>query len=198
MSREDIYDHLAQVYLGKRRKVEEKKKKQFNAWLVLNIFIAVIIFTSVFYGFTAFFTRHSIALKKNIIFSLYSGPLTMEYNFKDAFTPSKSFALAIPSSVKAGAYESFQFSIRAKEEGSPGIIKVVFRNTRNEVSSYYVQNVGKSWQDIDIPLEKFYQITDWSTIVEVSFVLESWNVENKRGAVLIDEICFSGVKQPLS
>ncbi|HNV24355.1 MAG TPA: hypothetical protein PKH98_05640, partial [Candidatus Omnitrophota bacterium] len=162
------------------------------------IFIAVIIFTSVFYGFTAFFTRHGMTFKKNIIFSLYNGPLTMEYNFKDAFTPSKSFALAIPSTIQPGVYENFAFSIRAKEDGAPGIIKVVFRNAKNEVSSYYVQNVGKSWQEVNIPLEKFYQITDWSTIIDVSFVLESWNVENKRGAVLIDEICFSGVKEPLS
>ena len=31
MTRDEIYDHLAQVYLGKRGKVEEKKKQQFNS-----------------------------------------------------------------------------------------------------------------------------------------------------------------------
>ena len=195
MSREDIYDHLAQVYLGKRRKTEEKKKKQFNAWFVLNIFIAVIIFTSVFYGLTAFLTRNGLTLKKNIIFSIYNGPLSIEYNFKDAFTPSKAFSLEIPKTLKAGQYENFQFSIRAKEEGSPGIMKIVFKNTKNEESSYYIQNVGQKWQKVNVPLEKFYQITDWSNVTEVSFVLESWNVDSKRGVVLIDDVCFSGVEE---
>ncbi|MBF0522740.1 MAG: hypothetical protein HQL24_06765 [Candidatus Omnitrophica bacterium] len=195
MSREDIYDHLAQVYLGKRKKTEEKKKKQFSAWFVINIFTAVIIFASVFYGLTAFLTRNGLTLKKNIIFTVYSGPLKIDYNFKQSFTPSKTFSLSIPPTLNPGKYASFQFSIRGKDV-SPGIVKVVFKNKRNEIASYYVQQIGQKWQKVNIPLGKFYQITDWSTIVDVSFVLESWNVDSKEGAVLIDEICFAGIKNP--
>ena len=43
MNRDDIYDHLAQVYLGKRNKTEEKKKKQYSVWLLINIGITFII-----------------------------------------------------------------------------------------------------------------------------------------------------------
>ena len=50
MTRDDIYDHLAQVYLGKRKEADDKKKKQFSAWLFINIVITVIIFASIFDG----------------------------------------------------------------------------------------------------------------------------------------------------
>jgi hypothetical protein len=74
----------------------------------------------------------------------------------------------------------------------PGVVKVVIRNRRNEEASYYIQGVGLAWQEFAIPLEQFKQISDWSSLVDISFVLESWNVENKKGLVLVDNICFSG------
>ena len=37
MTRDEIYDHLAQVYLGKRKEAEPRKKKHFHAWLAINV-----------------------------------------------------------------------------------------------------------------------------------------------------------------
>lgn len=190
MTRDDIYDHLAQVYLGKRTKADEKKKQQFNAWLVINLFITVIIFTSAFYGLTAFLTHRNSALQSRVIYSLHNGPVRIDYNFADPFPPVKTFALDVPS-VDAAKYGKIKFSIRGKEEGVPGIVKIVVRNRRNEESAYYVQGVGLAWQEFSIPLEEFKQISDWSSLIDVSFVLESWNVENKKGLILVDNICFS-------
>ena len=191
MTREDIYDHLAQVYLGKRKEADHKKKKQLSAWLVINIVIMAIIFASAFYGLTAFLTQKRSNLKSNIVFALHNGPVRLEYDFKNSFAPVKSFALSI-SPVDATRYNKIQFSIRGKEEGTPGIVKVIFKNQRNESSSYYIQGVGLSWQDFSIPLSHFQEITDWANVTELSFVLESWNVNDKKGVVLIDDICFAG------
>ena len=85
MTRDDIYDHLAQVYLGKRTKKDIKKEKQFGAWLLINVLITVIIFTSAFYGLTAFLTQRNSHLQSRIIFSLHNGMVRMEYNFTDLF-----------------------------------------------------------------------------------------------------------------
>jgi len=93
--------------------------------------------------------------------------------------------------VDAAKYGKIQFSIRGKEEGVPGIVKVVVKNRINEEASYYVQGVGLQWQEFEIPLEEFKQITDWSNLTNISFVLESWNVDNKKGLILIDDVCFS-------
>ena len=191
MTREDIYDHLAQVYLGKRKEADYKKKKQFNAWLLINIVITVIIFAGSFYGLTAFLQQRHSSLKNNVIFALHNGPIRLEYNFEDPFPPDKTFSLSI-SQVDAAKYDKIQFSMRSKEEGTPGIVKVLFRNQKNEVSYYYVQGVGLDWKSYTIPLDEFKEITDWSTVTEVAFILESWNVEKKKGAVLIDDLSFAG------
>jgi hypothetical protein len=190
MTRDDIYDHLAQVYLGKRTKIDVKKERQFSAWLLINILITVIIFTSAFYGLTAFLTHRNADLQSRVIFSLHNGMVRIEYNFKDPFPPVKAFALDVPE-VDAGKYNKIQFSARGKEEGVPGIIKVVVKNQRGEEAAYYIQGVGLDWHEYTIPLEEFKQITDWASLTDISFVLESWNVDDKKGLVLIDHICFS-------
>ena len=191
MNRDDIYDHLAQVYLGKRTKVDEKRQRQFNAWLVINIFITFMIFASAFYGLAAFLTHGNSPLQSRVIYSLHKGPIRVEYNFSDSFPPVKIFSLEMPA-INAAKYGKIQFSIRGKEEGVPGVVKVVVKNRRKEEASYYIQGVGLSWKEFNIPLEEFKQITDWSSLTDVSFVLESWNVDNKRGLILIDNVCFSG------
>lgn len=190
MTRDDIYDHLAQVYLGKRRKEEEKRSKQFNAWLVINTAVTFIIFASAFYGLTAFLTRQGSFLEDRIIFSLHNGPIRFAYDFNQEYAPVKSFTIAVPD-MTAQKYEALSFTSRAREEGNPGILKVVVRNQRNETAAVYIRGIGDAWQEYHLPLADFEEITDWTTILDVSFVLESWNVEQKKGLVLIDNLNFS-------
>ncbi len=190
MTRDDIYDHLAQVYLGKRKEVDERKTRQFNAWLVINIAITFIVFASATYGLTAFLTNRSDFLDNRIIYALHQGKIRLEYNLFEPYAPVKTFALNVPS-IDASKYKSIQFSIRGKEEGTPGVVKIVVRNFKNESSSYYIQGVGLKWQDFDISLSEFQQITDWSNIIDVSFVLETWNVDKKKGIILIEDVSFS-------
>ncbi len=190
MTRDEIYDHLAQVYLGKREKLEEKKKETLNAWLVINIVITLIILTSTFYGLTAFLTNRPPIAKSAILFSLTNGPVKIVYNLNEPYPQIKSFALNVPS-VNASKYKNLSFSVRGLEEGYPGIIKVVVKNQKNETASIFVKDVRLKWQSLNIPFEEFAQITDWSNIKEVSFILEAWNSEKKQGIVIIDDVCFS-------
>ena len=191
MTRDDIYDHLAQVYLGKRNKIEEKKKKEFNAWLLINIFITIIIFISAFYGLTAFFTRQGTFLKNNIIFSLHNGPVRIEYNFQKSLLPVQSLDLSLLE-VDVTKYNKIHFSIRAKEEGSPGVIKVVLKNKREEKGVFYAKGISLGWKEFEIPFEEFKEITDWSSLKNLSFEVESWNADKSKGIVLINDIYFSG------
>jgi len=61
MTRDEIYDHLAKVYLGKRESVAPpvKPKKINRSLLVINIVITAVITISTVYGFTAFLTRRA-------------------------------------------------------------------------------------------------------------------------------------------
>ncbi len=190
MTRDEIYDHLAQVYLGKKNKVAEKKKQRFNAWLLINIMIAVIIFASVFYGLTAFLVHRSDSLQSRVIYALNNGPIRVNYNLKTPFPPVKTFSLSVPQ-INAGKYSRLQFDVRGMDEGYPGIIRIELRNQKNEVSSVVLQGVKSNWKHFSLSFDEFGQITDWSNISEVSFIIESWNAEKQRGEILIDGICFS-------
>ncbi|MFT5169745.1 MAG: hypothetical protein ACI9F2_001035 [Lysobacterales bacterium] len=191
MTRDEIYDHLAQVYLGKGKKAEIKEKKnRFNAWLLINILITVIIFSSAFYGLTAFFTHDDTRLQNSIMYSLHHGAVTMDYRFDEGYPPVKSFSLKVPQ-IDTSEYSSIDFSLRAREEGSPGIVKVVMKNKRKEEASFYIQGIDLKWQSFSIGFEEFNKITDFSTITDVTFVLESWNVDKKRGLIVIEDIGFS-------
>ncbi len=190
MTRDEIYDHLAQVYLGKREKVEEKKRKQLSAWLVINIVITAVILTSAFYGFTAFLAQRGEHSRNSIIFSLNNGPIRIAYNLNDPYPQVKTFSLSIPK-MNVSKYGKLSFSIRGMDEGFPGVVKVILTNQKHETSSFYVKDVRLKWQELSIPFDEFPQITDWTNITDISFVLEAWNAEKKRGTLLIDNVCFS-------
>jgi hypothetical protein len=85
-----------------------------------------------------------------------------------------------------------QFSVRGTEDGYPGVVRIEIKNEKSEVASIVIQDVIVDWKNFSIPLEKFEQISDWTNLSEVSFILESWNTEKKKGVLLIDNVCFSG------
>lgn len=191
MTRDEIYDHLAQVYLGKRKSADDSHKQKFNTWLVLNILITLLILTSAFYGLTAFLVNRDGELRSNVIYALHNGPIRIAYDLNSPYPQVKTFALSVPE-MDVTKYQELRFSVRGLEEGSPGIVKVVLRNRRNEQSSFFVKDIGEGWEDVSISFSEFKDITDWSSVTDVSFVLEAWNAEKRKGTLLIDNLCFSG------
>ncbi|MEW5895524.1 MAG: hypothetical protein AB1650_07205 [Candidatus Omnitrophota bacterium] len=190
MTRDEIYDHLAQVYLGKKNNSKSKaEKKQFSAWLVLNLVITVVIFGTSFYGFTAFLTRRNNVLQNRVIFSLNKGPIGMPYNLSYPYPPVKTFSIAIPE-IEIKKYKSFAFAVRGVE-GNPGTLRIEMRNSRNETASVFVDDINRDWQGKKIPISEFEGITDWSSISEILFVLESWNTKTQKGLLLIDDVGFT-------
>ena len=92
MNRDEIYGHLAKVYLGKKNSVQETKKKKLNsAWLAMNIVITLLILASSFYGFTAFLNRQQIDLKNRIVYSLSNNPIRISYDLGYPYPPVKAF-----------------------------------------------------------------------------------------------------------
>jgi hypothetical protein len=191
MTRDEIYDHLAQVYLGKKNNQTKPKpeKKQFSAWLVVNLIITVVIFATSFYGFTAFLTRRSDTLQNRVIFGLNKGPISLRYNLEYPYPQIKMFSIAVPG-TDAKKYDHLEFAIRGAE-GSPGMIRVEIRNSLNETSSVFIDNINGDWDTKSVSFEKFEGISDWTSVSEVLFVLESWNTRSQKGLLLIDDVCFS-------
>ena len=190
MTRDEIYEHLAKVYLGKRETVAEaKKKKAVNqSWLMINIAVTALILVSTVYGFTAFLTRRT-GLNNQVFYALNNNLVRVRYDLNDPFPSTKTFSITIPDK-DASKYSKLNLSVRGMDGAYPGVVKLIVSNQKNEKAIYYIQNVSPQWQKICIPFEKL-NLTDWTSVREVAFVLEAWNVDFRRGALLIDDLSFS-------
>jgi hypothetical protein len=128
-------------------------------------------------------------MNNGIFYSLTNNPIKVAYDLNDPFPSSKTFSITIPHK-DASKYDRLNLSIRGMNTAYPGIVKMVVGNQRNEKATYYIKNVQSSWQKVSIELDKL-NLTDWTTVTDVSFVLEAWNVDFKKGSVLIDDVSFS-------
>ena len=192
MTKDEIYEHLAQVYLGKHQKIEQKKKTKVHSRLRLisNITVTILVLGSVFSGLTAFLSIVNNRTQKSIVFALNNSPIRVKYDLNYPYPSVESFSVPIPA-IDAARYSTLDFSIRGLPEGSPGVVKVAIKNQKNETAFYFTKGIDNKWQKFRIPLSAFKEISDWTNLTDVSFVFESWNIHKKRGAVLIDNICFS-------
>src|SRR3989338_4126665 len=120
MTKDEIYERLAQVYLGKREKIEEKKKPQADIKLLINIIVTVTVLSSVFYGLSAFFSLKNADIRKNVIFALSNNPIRIKYDLSYPYPQISGFSIPIPK-MNASKYKNLSFSIRGMEEGFPDV-----------------------------------------------------------------------------
>ena len=189
MTRDEIYEHLAQVYLGKRTRIATRRRPSVDIKFLLHIAFTIVVLGGVFYGLSAFLAHKGPDAQKNIIFALNNSPIRVKYNVGFPYPQVSTFSIPIPK-LNASKYSHLSFSIRGLEEGYPSVVKVAIKNRKNETSYFFVKNVGLRWQKLDIPLSEF-KISDWTNLTDLSFVFEAWNTKKKKGIVLIDDICFS-------
>lgn len=190
MTKDEIYEHLAQVYLDKNSGEKKDVKKPLKLTREVRVVLTLLIVGFAFYTLTAFLARRNDDLKANIIFALTNAPIRVKYDLNEPFPQIKDFSISIPS-VDIGRYKSLNFSIRGLEEGYPDVVKIVVKNKKNEVAFKYIYDVDLKWKRHTITFDELTAISDFSSLSEVNFVLEAWNVKKKKGIILIDDLCFS-------
>jgi hypothetical protein len=190
MTRDEIYDHLAKVYLGKREGIESiKPKKQPPSWLVINLVITVFILASVFWGLTAFLTQRNDLLKSRVIFTLTNSPIRLSYNVGEGMPQVKALSIAVPS-VDVQKFKRMNVSLRGLKDGNPKVLKIILTNTKEETAVYYLQDLNPRWREYSLAFDDL-NLTDWEALRDISFVVEAWNADKPSGTVLIDNISFS-------
>jgi hypothetical protein len=61
-------------------------------------------------------------------------------------------------------------------------------NNFGEVGSFYLSNISNRWNEFKISLSDFKNISDWSNVKKLNFILEEWNTNNKVGKIYFDDI----------
>lgn len=189
MTKDEIYEHLAKVYLGKKKKKKKVSGVKFYTLLFLNIAAVCGVGLFVFYGLKGIGLKENRS-SNNIYFSVNQYPLRLQFNFDKPFPQIENFSLPLPE-VDVRNYSLLEFSIRSGKGAVPAILKITLENKKKELSSYFLKRISPKWQRVIIPLEDFKEITDWSKITKIHFVFEAWNTQTKKGSVLIDNVCFS-------
>jgi outer membrane protein OmpA-like peptidoglycan-associated protein len=77
--------------------------------------------------------------------------------------------------------------------GFPTEFNIELKNAK-EVGRYMIKGVNSRWQKFEIPFSAMRGITDFSALNEFVIVFAQDSTDNKKGAIYIDDLCFSDGK----
>ncbi|MCM8800834.1 MAG: hypothetical protein NC912_02305 [Candidatus Omnitrophica bacterium] len=182
MNKKDIYEHLASIYLD----TSKKKRKTKEQTLYKKVFFISIIFVL---GLTAFLTIPSIKrtsfIKSESILILKPDIVKLNFNFETAQKEVYSLNL---KGMDLTRFKILAFSIKKSNFENDLSLRVEFNSAFKETSEVYLNDILHKWKECKINLSEFKNISDWSKMNNLSFIIETWNVKEKNGAVYIENI----------
>lgn len=184
MDKKDIYEHLAKIYLDASSK--KKKKSAKFPWLNKHFFfvsLAVIALSLV----VLVYPNYNRKLNSDTALFLSLEPIKINFNFD----PAKKEVFAINlKGLDLTRFNELGFSARKTNPTDKITLKIEFTSNFRERSDIYIQDIPVKWQDYKINLDKFRQITKWSQVYSLSFIVEEWNAKSKKGVVYLDNVRF--------
>lgn len=185
MDRKDIYEHLAKIYLDASSK-KKKKARPHHVFFKNPFFIAGLTALSVA-GFLL--VRHNHEKLSNSEISLVISPDPVKINFH--FDPARKEIYSVNlNKLNLTSYKVLGFSIKKANYGDNIALRIEFVNQFNEKSEVYLKGIPNKWQDYKIVFSDFKNITNWSRMSNLSFIVEEWNTDKKRGVVYVDNVRF--------
>jgi len=183
MDKKDIYEHLAKIYLDtpsvkkKKSKTQAKDHKNF-----------IIIAAAMVLGLTllvyARLNFHS-PLKQQVALILATEPVKLNYNFDPAKKEIFSFNL---NKANLSRFNTLGFSVKKSNYEDIVSLRVEFTNIFKERSEVYIKDIPNKWKYYTIRFSDFANITDWSEMSDVSFIIEEWNTKDRKGLVYLDNV----------
>ena len=184
----DIYEHLAKVYFDSTR--NKKKSQPRPKSLFKNLFIvsaSVVACLLIVFMVTLFRQRYASQPESQVVLILESNPTRINYDFTQV---EKERAIFDLNDINLLDFRTLGFRIRKSNLPDNLHMSVEFVSKYGENSQIYIKKIPTRWQDFKIQLTEFKNISDWSHMRRLSFVLEEWNAEVKKGIVYIDNILF--------
>lgn len=191
MAKTDIYEYLAKVYLGSSR-ADLKKKNQIppksglkNLFKLGILVLAAFVLAAILLA-TISLTKH-ISLKSKLALILEPNIVKIAYNLDTAKKSTATFDLR---GVNLLGFKTLGFRARRSYYQENLHLRIEFISGFKEVSQFYIKQIPRQWQDFKVELSNFKEISDWSNLNELKFIVEEWNIQDKRGTVYIDNIHF--------
>lgn len=194
MDKKEIYEYLAKIYLDASSNKKNKTKPRLM-FLKKPLFIGGAIFlTAIILVFSITNRDESKFLKlgKNSAIShelalvLQTDIVKINFNFEPAKEEIYSISL---NKLNLARFKALGFSVRKANYDDNIILKLGFTNAFNENSEIYLNDMPSfKWLHCRINLDAFKNISDWSQMQNLSFIIEKRNTNNKKGIVYIDNV----------
>jgi len=184
MDKKDIYEHLAKIYLDASAKKTEEKKG-YPYFKKLFFFSLAIIFALSLFLINNF--NKDRAINSELALILQPDVAKINFNFDPAKKESYSVAL---SKLNLTKYKTLAFSAKRIDFNDKIALRIEFNNSFKENSEFYIKEIPNKWQEYKINFVEFKNITDWSEMQALSFIVEQWNAKKSHGIILIENVRF--------
>ncbi|MCM8781554.1 MAG: hypothetical protein NC828_00635 [Candidatus Omnitrophica bacterium] len=183
MEKKDIYEHLAKIYLDASQK-RNKKIRRYSP-VFKNLFFIGIAFIM---GLGIFLViRLNKTQSTNSQIAMVLCPEVVKINFH--FDPVKKEIYSIDlNNLDLSRFKVLGFSVKKAHYQDTVSLRVEFNSAFREKSEIYLKDISHRWQDYKIALSDFKNISEWSDMLNLSFIVEEWNVAEKKGIVYIDNV----------
>ncbi|PIP21310.1 MAG: hypothetical protein COX40_00090 [Candidatus Omnitrophica bacterium CG23_combo_of_CG06-09_8_20_14_all_40_11] len=186
MSKKDIYEHLADIYWdasSKKRKKAEKYPKKFKSLFFISIAATLFLATALL-----------IILKEKNTFlnseiALVVSPEVVKINFHFDPARKESYSLDL-NKLNLKRFNTLAFSAKRANFKDNIALRIEFTNAFKEKSEVYLKDIPHRWHDYKISFPEFKNISDWSNMTGLAFIIEEWNVKEKKGIVYLDNVRF--------
>lgn len=193
MDKKDIYEHLARIYLEASSQKGKKKTRRIPK-VPKNIlfFTSVLAIGALIFLFANLY-KSNHGLKTEIALVLVNDAVKINFNFDPAKKETYSLQL---NNLNLSSYNTLTFSAKnITYRDNKVSLRVEFTNRFNERSEVYLRDIPLRWQAYKINLSEFKNMSDWSAMSNLTFVVEEWNVTGKRGIVYLDNVMLLSQKR---
>ena len=183
MDKKDIYEHLAKIYLDASSKRKRKSRKFPD--LFKHLFFVSIAFTVSLSLFFALSQHKNNPLNSEIALVLCHDAVKINFNFDPAKKEIYSLNL---KGLDLARFKGLAFSVKKENFNDAVSLRVEFNSAFKEKSGTYFRDLSSRWQDYRINFSEFKDISDWSNMANLSFIVEEWNTRAKKGVVYVDNV----------
>lgn len=189
-----IYNRIADTYFtGDKEhlagKAEANKKIYFAVTIV---FLTLITSAAVYFIFNGLSkdSRAVIAQKKSLSVLGNILPLKIDYKFLGTSENVKNISLDLPK-IDLADYDALELRLRGDPaKGFANLIRIEFESSRKEKEGIYLKGIDSTWKMFRIPLGQIASLKSFSDLVNITFVVEGWNIDKPQGCIFIDKIMF--------
>lgn len=182
MDKKDIYEHLAKIYLDaslKRKKIGKEHPIFKNLFFIS---ITVIV------GLTVLLLATRIRNKLlNSELALALQPDVVKINFSFDHAKKEMYTINL-NGLNLSKYKVLGFAVKKADYKDSISLRVEFNSLFKEKSEMYFVDIPHKWREYRVKLSEFKNIKDWSEMAGLSFIIEAWNVREKKGVVYLDNI----------